>query len=116
MSKPTRFQPRIRDFCLALPEAIVVLQFGHPFYKWRAKPFAIYSDEVGETLSIKVEKQVQPIFLEDSRFEKTKYVGRHGWVTLTLDSKIQIEEVEELIRGSYDFVLGRTRKAKNRQR
>ena len=114
MSKSTHFQQRIRDFCLALPEAMVVIQFGHPFYKWRAKPFAIYSDEVGEKLSIKLEKQVQPIFLEDPRFKKTQYVGRHGWVTLTLDTKVEMEEVEELIRGSYEFVSGKSKKAKKR--
>ena len=116
MSKPPQFQRRIRDFCLALPEATVVVQFGHPFYKWKDKPFAIYSDEDGEKLSIKLEKQVQPIFLEDPRFEKTQYVGRHGWVTLTLDTKVEMEEVAELIRGSYEFVSGKQQKAKKRQR
>ncbi len=115
MSKPTPFRQRIREFCLAFPEAIAIVQFGHPFYKWKDKPFAIYSDEDGEKLSIKLEKQVQPIFLEDPRFKKTQYVGRHGWVTLTLDTKVEMEEVEELIRGSYEFVSEKNEKAKKRQ-
>ncbi len=92
-----------------------MMQFGHPFFKWRDKPFAIFSDEGGEKLSIKLEKQIQPIFLQDSRFTKTRYVGRHGWVTLTLDSKVDMEEIEELIRGSYQFVSAKSQKAKKRQ-
>lgn len=115
MSKSTQFERQIRDFCLALPEATVVVQFGHPFYKWKDKPFAIYSDEDGEKLSIKLEKQIQPIFLEDLRFEKTPYVGRHGWVTLTLNSRVEMREVKELIRSSYEFVSVKKQKAKTRQ-
>ena len=116
MSKPANFQRRIYDFCLSFPGTIVVLQFGHPFFKWKDKPFAIYSDEAGEKLSIKVEKQVQPLFLKDSRFEKTPYVGKHGWITLTLDADVNQEEIEELIRGSYELVSAKNKKAKKRQR
>ncbi|MFN7542047.1 MAG: MmcQ/YjbR family DNA-binding protein, partial [Acidobacteriota bacterium] len=65
---------RIRTFCLGLPGATEVLQFGHPFFKVRDKPFAIYSHQAGQELSIKVEKQSQPVFLADPRFRKTPYL------------------------------------------
>jgi len=116
MSKRLNLVHRIRAFCLSFPDSSEVIQFGHPFYKWRKKPFAVYSDDHGDQLSIKVEKQSQPIFLADPRFTKTPYIGNHGWVTLTLQATIDWEEVEELIRGSYRFVASPPRKAKNKQK
>lgn len=115
MSKRLNRVERIRQFCLSLEDAKEVIQFGYPFYKWRDKPFAIYSDDQGEQLSIKVEKESQAVFLEDPRFCITPYVGRHGWINLKLAGKIDWEEVEELIRGSYQFVKTKSGKAKKRQ-
>lgn len=103
---------RIERFCLSFPDTKVVIQFGHPFYKWRDKPFCI----VGETLSIKVEKQSQPVFLQDPRFTMTHYIGRHGWISLQLPAKPDWEEIEELIRGSYLLVSTPKPKAKKKQK
>jgi predicted DNA-binding protein (MmcQ/YjbR family) len=110
MSKQVNPLARIRNFCLQFPDSKEVIQFGHPFFKWRDKPFAVLDDN---DISIKVEKESQPLFLEDPRFTKTPYIGNHGWITLSLSPPINWEEVEELIRGSYEFVS--TKKAKKRQ-
>lgn len=107
---------RIRAFCLNLPGTTEVLQFGHPFFKVRDKPFAIYSHQSGQKLSIKVEKQSQPIFLADPRFRKTPYLARHGWISLALPPSPDWEELEELIEGSYLFVQSSLKKAKKKQK
>lgn len=107
---------RIREFSLSFPHSTEVIQFGHPFFKWRSKPFAIFSDDTGHQLSIKVEKQSQQVFLQDPRFTFTSYIGRHGWVTLALAPPIDWEEVEELIRGSYLLVSQPPPKAKKKQK
>lgn len=112
MSNPQRIQ----QFCLSFPDTKVVLQFGYPFYKWRDKPFCVFSDENGENLSIKVEMEAQPIFLADPRFTKTPYIGHRGWVTLSLPPQPDWEEIEELIRGSYLFVSTTKPKAKKKQK
>ncbi|WP_051670015.1 MmcQ/YjbR family DNA-binding protein [Bryobacter aggregatus] len=112
MSKRLTPQARIRSYCLSFPEAIEVEQFGHPFFKWRGKPFTILSGTQSEQLSIKVEKELQPIFLEDPRFTKTAYVGQHGWVTLQLTGHLDWEEVESLIEGSFRLVSSKKQKAK----
>ena len=63
MSKFVHSAEHIRRFCLNFPEASEVTQFGHPFFKWRAKPLSVLSGEAEEVFSVKVEKEVQPIFL-----------------------------------------------------
>ena len=65
MSKQVNPLARIRNFCLQFPDSKEVIQFGHPFFKWRDKPFAVSGEN---DISIKVEKESQPLFLEDPRF------------------------------------------------
>jgi len=116
MSKRLNLLERIRQISLSFPDTSEVIQFGHPFFKWLNKPFAIYSGDDGDRLSIKVEKESQPVFLADPRFSKTPYLGHHGWVSLALSNKPDWEEIEELIRGSYEFVSTPKQKAKNKQK
>jgi predicted DNA-binding protein (MmcQ/YjbR family) len=114
MSNSSKLLARIRAFALGLPGAEERIQFGHPFFKVNGKPFAIYSDDTGEQLSVKFEKESQQVFLQDPRFTKTPYLGNHGWVTLTLPAKPDWEEVEELIRGSHEFVTTKPKTKKKR--
>ncbi len=111
MSKSVVPAERVRRFCLAFPDSAEVIQFGHPFFKWRGKPFTVLSDHENDLLSIKVEKEVQPIFLQDPRFTKTAYVGQHGWISIRLTSSLDWEEIEALIEGSYRLVSSKKQKA-----
>ena len=115
MSKSIAPAERVRRFCLAFQDAAEVIQFGHPFFKWRGKPFTILSGHDDGLLSIKVEKEVQLIFLQDPRFTRTAYVGQHGWVSMRLTSVVDWQEIEALIEGSYRLVSTKKRKANTRR-
>jgi predicted DNA-binding protein (MmcQ/YjbR family) len=115
LSNTDKTLARIRKIGLSLPHTEERIQFGHPFFKVNGKPFAIFSDDTGLQLSFKVEKESQPIFLQDPRFTRTPYIGQHGWVSLTLPDHPDWEEIEELIRGSYEFVTQKP-KAKNKRK
>jgi predicted DNA-binding protein (MmcQ/YjbR family) len=112
MSKRLNPLAEIRGICLAWPGTREVEQFGHPWFKWKNKPFAIYTEDLSPDLSIKVEMEAQAVFLADERFFRTPYLGRRGWVTLRLEKPIDWEEVEELLRGSYELA----QKAKKKQK
>lgn len=116
MSKFVPAAERIRYFCLGFPDAADLTQFGHPFFKWQGKPFTVLSGEVDEVLSIKVEKDVQPIFLQDPRFTKTAYIGQHGWVSMRLTGSLDWEEIEGLIEASYQLVSSKKQKANTRRK
>ncbi len=99
---------RLRKICLALPDAVETENFGHPFFRLRKKPFCIYGGEKGSpTISFKVSKTEQGMFLEDARFFKTHYIGQHGWVSLRASGKLKWEEVEGLVEASYHLVAKR---------
>jgi predicted DNA-binding protein (MmcQ/YjbR family) len=100
--------PRLRKICLALPGAEETENFGHPFFRFKKKPFCVFHGPGdAHTIAIKVAKTEQGIFLQDPRFLKTPYIGQHGWVSLKIEGPLDWEEVEELVKGSYRLVAGR---------
>ena len=91
---------------MALPGATETLIWGHPTFQVAGKTFSVlevYKGELG--VCMKVEKELQDIFLEDSRFFRTPYIGKHGWVTLRVYAAcLDWKEIAQLIRGSYRLV------------
>jgi predicted DNA-binding protein (MmcQ/YjbR family) len=97
---------RLRKLCLALPDAEETVTFGHPTFRVKGKTFSVLEDYKGELgICVKVEKELQGIFLDDPRFFRTPYIGKHGWVTLRVYAeRIKWNEVKELVKGSYLLV------------
>jgi predicted DNA-binding protein (MmcQ/YjbR family) len=55
------------------------------------------------------------MFLDDSRFFRTPYIGRHGWVTLRVyAAKLNWNEIRELVKGSYDLVAPAKKRSKRK--
>lgn len=91
---------RIRALCLALPETVERETWGHPTFRVRDKIFASCGDDV-VTVGFKADPSEVDALLGDPRFERAAYVGRYGWLTMTLHDPIDWNEVDELIRSSY---------------
>ena len=97
---------RLRGICLALEGAEETVTFGHPTFRVNGKMFSVFEEYKGELgICVKVEQELQEIFLEDSRFFRTPYVGKHCWVTLRVyAARINWSEGKELVKGSYLLV------------
>jgi predicted DNA-binding protein (MmcQ/YjbR family) len=106
---------RLRKICDRLPAATETVSFGHPTFKVAGKMFAVlevYKGELG--LALKVEKELQPVFLKDPRFYLTPYIGKHGWVTFRMSTKpMDWKEVREMVKGSYRLVEPKKAAKKN---
>jgi predicted DNA-binding protein (MmcQ/YjbR family) len=89
---------QIQAFCSALPGAEAYLMHDHPAFRVGKKCFVIGG---AEGLSVKVPILDQPLYLEDSRFTRTHYIGQHGWIDFDLDDRITWPEIERLILISY---------------
>ena len=94
---------KLRKICLALPDTEETVSFGHPTFRVRQKTFAVMEEYKGELgICVNVGKLLQGIFLEDFRFFRTPYIGKHGWVTLRVFAgPLNWKEVAELVKGSY---------------
>jgi predicted DNA-binding protein (MmcQ/YjbR family) len=97
---------KLRKICLALPEAFETVSFGHPTFKVGGKIFSVLEEYKGELgMCVKVERELQDIFLSDQRFFRTPYIGKHGWITLRVHAApLDWGEIRGLLRGSYRLV------------
>ena len=97
---------KLRKICTQLPDVTETVSFGHPTFQVEGKTFAVFEQYKGELgLALKVEKELQQVFLKDPRFYMTPYIGKHGWVTLRMEtSPVNWKEVREMIRGSHRLV------------
>jgi predicted DNA-binding protein (MmcQ/YjbR family) len=115
MATEAQILQRLRKICLALESAEQIVTFGHPTFRVNGKSFCVFEEYKGELgICIRVEKELQGLFLDDPRFFRTPYIGKHGWVTLRVQAaRLNWREIKELVKGSYLFA--RARAAKNRR-
>ncbi len=104
----TNHLERLRVICLAYPESAEVVAWGHPTFRVRDKIFASTGFD-GTTLGVKATHEQQAdLVSSDPRFQIADYVGKHGWVTMSLAGKVDFRFVEALIAESYRLVAPKT--------
>jgi predicted DNA-binding protein (MmcQ/YjbR family) len=105
-AKPTdKILSKLRDLCLAFPEAKEVEAWGHPTFRAGKKLFAAFGDEEeGPTVGMKMSFARQDELLRDKRFYPTPYAARQGWVSLRLNGKTDWNEIAALLREAYGQV------------
>lgn len=115
--KTSPILPRLRKLCLALPATTEVKAWGHPTFRVKGKIFVGYGEKTTQklgglinraetlpTIGIKVGKARQKELLRDPRFAYADYVGRFGWVTMTLKGRIDWNEIAGLVLTSYRLI------------
>lgn len=102
----TQILSRLREVCLAIPGASETVTFGHPTFQVNGKTFCVFEEYKGELgICVKVEMELQGVFLDDPRFFRTPYIGKYGWVTLKVyAARLNWTEIRALVRGSYRLV------------
>lgn len=96
---------RLRELCLALPEAVEEEKWGHPNWTVAKKIFAAYGFYQGRpSLGTKQTHPDQALLCEDPRFFRSPYVGQHGWVSMWTDGEVDWGMAEELILRSFRLV------------
>lgn len=109
---------KLRKICLRLPRAAEGITFGHPTFRIEQKMFAVLEEYKGELgICIKVGTLLQGVFLDDPRFFRTPYIGKHGWVTLRVYAlPLDWKEISELVKGSYQLVAPEKSRKKPKKR
>lgn len=107
MESPLTFDEaldRLRNICLAFPEASEQGGVGSPTFKVRDKIFAMqHPMDNRPSMWCKGEDGLQGILIdsEPSRFFVPPYVGHHGWIGVWLDVALDWDFVAHLIEESY---------------
>ena len=97
---------KLRKICSQFADVDETVSFGHPTFKVGGKTFAVFELYKGELgLALKVEKNLQDVFLKDPRFYLTPYIGKQGWVTFRMTTTpLSWKEIGQMLRGSYLLV------------
>ena len=106
MPKTAKPQPldRLREICLALPEAAEKETWGEATFRVRDKIFAVAGVEEGRaSMSCKAPPGVQEMLVgaDPKRFYRPPYVGHRGWVGVHLDARTDWDQVADLVEESY---------------
>lgn len=96
---------KLRSICLPLPDTTEREAWGHPNFYVKGKTFAVYEQYKGEwCIAFKVDPSHRDLFLKDSRFYITPYVGKHGWISLRIQGRLNWQEIRHLVKESYNLV------------
>ena len=110
-----RVLARLRKICLALPDTSEVVAWGHPTFRVGKKIFVGFGIEDGRiTIGFKTDGPEQQELVETrpDLYYVAKYVGKHGWVSAIADGKLDWDEVERHVVGSYKLIAGPKKSAK----
>jgi predicted DNA-binding protein (MmcQ/YjbR family) len=105
----------IRKLCISLPDATENLQWGETLcFKVRGKLFATVHLSEGKLAPIVLNSSPENFheLLEIEGISPAPYVGRYKWVMLANSNVLPSDELEALIRQSYDLVAAKAPKKK----
>jgi hypothetical protein len=99
---------RVREICLALPEATERLSHGSPtFFVRDKKTFVMYLDDhhgdgrLALWCAAPPGAQTELVAADPERFFRPPYVGHRGWLGVRLDRSPDWTEIAEIIQDAY---------------
>ena len=102
--------PRLRELCLALPEATERMSHGEPTWFVRdKKTFVTYADRhhddrLGFWCTAPDGAQRTLVESDPERFFVPPYVGHRGWLGVRLDVVVDWDEIAEIVEDAYRAV------------
>lgn len=105
MARQKSVLERLRKICLSFPESKETITWGEPHFRVREKIFAGYGEANGKpSIGFKLTMEHADVVVRTPRFERSKYVGRHGWVTMDASGIKDWAEVAAMVRESYTLI------------
>ena len=96
---------QLRRICLALPDTRETLTWGQPHFRVHDKIFAGFGEEKDRlVVGFKLEMAHADVLIQEERFWRAPYVGRHGWVSMDALAIDDWSEVEDLVNESYRLI------------
>jgi predicted DNA-binding protein (MmcQ/YjbR family) len=75
----------------------------------RDRPFVIMGEYEGRTsMHFKLLHETQDYLVQSGRFERSGYIGQHGWTALPPGAEVDWDEIADLIDEGYRRAAPRT--------
>lgn len=102
------FLDELREKCMSLPDVVEDYPWGDIVWKVKGKMFAATGPS-GSGVTVKATLDQQAALIQLPNIEVAKYVGKYGWVSVTLEDKKTLEFALDLIDESYAQVAKKKR-------
>ena len=104
---------KLRKICLSLPDTKETITWGEPHYRVGDKIFAGFGEEDGAVrIGFKLDKDHARALVTQPGFRPSKYVGKHGWVTMDETGFRDWEQMRDYILESYRLIAPKRTLAK----
>ena len=100
----------LRDYCLSFDGAFEDYPWGDIVYKVGAKMFAATGPSLPVEVTFKAAKEDAEVLVQMPNIERARYIGQHGWVSITVEDDETWELAKELIAASYELVAPKRRR------
>lgn len=95
--------------CRAKPDAVLEHPWGEFAFKVGGKIFVITGEGSPLRLTVKAKPEDQEALCTHPAIERAAYVGRFGWVTVTVRNKETLRLAFDLVDASYALVARRAK-------
>jgi predicted DNA-binding protein (MmcQ/YjbR family) len=96
-----RYYSALWAHCAAKPGAVEKRRWGETLFKARGRVFAFMNSQARPAVTVKATRQEMPRLLATPSLARARYVGRFGWITVSVDDVRSLELAFELIDRSY---------------
>lgn len=109
------FYRRVWQHCRDKPDAFEDHPWGDTVFKVKAKGkakdkvFAFLGYPHSPSVTVKAPPDELDILLEAEFIQRSRYIGRYGWVTVSIGDEEALKLALELVDDSYDIVKSRKR-------
>lgn len=107
---PSPYFPAVQAHCLSLPDTREDYPWGDIVYKIKGKLFAAMGRSLPLQVTVKADPTDAASLVQHPGIERAAYVGRYGWVTVTVDDTDRLNLTLGLIEVSYGLVRGKRAK------
>src|SRR2546425_12490311 len=92
------------EYCSTKPSAIEDHPWGETVFKVRGKVFAFLGNPDSATVTVKVPPGDHDILLALPHIHFASYVGRFGWITVSIEDEETLSLALDLVDQSYDLI------------
>jgi len=108
------YYPIIQEFCLALDNTTEDYPRNNITFKVNKRIFMLTDARAPFAITVKSDPEKNKYLLEHPHISVASYLGRFGWLTITIDNYDTLELAKELIWESYLIVTKQKPKKKRK--
>ncbi len=101
----------VREHCLAKEGAVEEYPWGDVVWKVSGKMFAA-GGETSSRVTVKATLDEQAVLVQHPAIEAAAYVGRFGWVTITISDQATLKLAQHLIDESYTAIRPKKKRSR----